>query len=145
MRARPLDELVGARLLERRRVGRSHVRKLVARAERDLGLARDVLAPIDEERAMTLAYEAGFRACLGLLALAGYRVRSQPGHHRGALEGAAAVLGPERLPLLTRLDHARDFRNASLYEGARPLGTGELAQLLRDVSDLIGQVQRRLR
>lgn len=49
------------------------------------------LAPTD--RAMAVAYEAGYRACAGLLVLAGYRVTSED---VGALLDrlAGAVSGP---------------------------------------------------
>ncbi|MES2208610.1 MAG: hypothetical protein V4515_00245 [Chloroflexota bacterium] len=66
----------------------------------------DVLARLDRDRAMAVAYEAGYRACAGLLVLAGYRVTSQPGHHRAAIEGAGALLGPSARPLFRRLDAA---------------------------------------
>ena len=55
------------------------------------------------------SYEASYRACAGLLVLAAYRVTSQPGHHRAAIEGAGALLGPAARPLLRRVNAARRF------------------------------------
>ena len=91
---------------------------------------------------MAIAYEAGFRACVGVLLLAGYRLTSQPGHHRAAIEGAAAVLGQEVRPLLRRVDAARQFRNEILYGDAPPASESQLAMLVGDVDELLGQLAR---
>ncbi len=93
---------------------------------------------------MAVAYEAGYRACAGLVDLAGYRVTSQPGHHRAAIEGAGAVLDQPARPLLRRLDAARRFRNETLYGDASPAPEGELRQLLSDVDDLLGRLSTAL-
>jgi len=140
MRFRTLDELAALGLLERKppdpaRVGRWH-----ERSRSDLALAGDVLARLDRDRALAVAYEAGYRACAGLLVLAGYRVTSQPGHHRAAIEGAGALLGPPARPLLRRLDAARRFRNETLYGDAPPAPEGELRQLLDDVASLLDRL-----
>jgi len=89
---------------------------------------------------MAIAYEAGFRACVGVLLLAGYRLASQPGHHRTAIEGAAAVLGENVRPLLRRVDGARQFRNEILYGDAPPASESQLAQLIGDVGELLARL-----
>lgn len=137
MRFRSLEELVALGLLEPKPPDPNRVRRWLGRSRSDLVLARDVVAPLDRDRAMAIAYEAGFRACAGLLVLAGYRVTSQPGHHRAAIEGAGALLGPPSRALLRRLDAARHFRNENLYGDAAPAPAGELRQLLADVETLL--------
>ena len=89
---------------------------------------------------MAVAYEAGYRACAGLLVLAGYRVTSQPGHHRAANEGAGILLGPSSRALLRRLDAGRRFRNETLYGDVAPAPEGELRQLLEDVGHLLDRL-----
>ncbi len=74
----------------------------LARSRKDLDLAGNLLADVDRDRAMAVAYEAGYRACAGILDLAGYRVTSQPGHHRAAIDGATLILGAERRALPRR-------------------------------------------
>jgi hypothetical protein len=118
------------------------VRAWLARSRKDLDLAEVVLAPIDRDRAMTVAYEAGYRACAGLLDLAGYRVTSQPGHHRAAIDASLVLLGQERRALLRRLDRARRFRNEALYGDVAPVGTDEFAQLTRDVTWLLEELEK---
>src|SRR5207237_3209592 len=56
---------------------------------------RTPLGVATPERVMTLVYEAGLRACIAILAKAGYRLRSGEGHHRAALEAAVAVVGDQ--------------------------------------------------
>ena len=114
MRFRALEDLRAVGLLERKPPDPGRVARWLERSRADQALAAEVLAPVHRERAMAVAYEAGYRACAGLLVLAGFRVTSQPGHHRAAIEGAAALLGPSARPLLRRLDGARRFRNETL-------------------------------
>ena len=141
---RSLDDLVANQLLEPRPRDSQLVGKWLARSERDKNLARDVLADVDRDRAMAVAYEAGFRACAGIVNLSGFRITSQPGHHRAAIEACAAVLGQDSRPLLRRLDAARRFRNETLYGDAPPAAKSELAGLISDVSELLKMVASRL-
>lgn len=124
---------------DRRRVGR-----WLARSRKDLDLAADILATVDRDRAMAVAYEAGYRACAGLLDLVGYRVTSQPGHHRAAIDGATLVLGVKHRPLLRRLDRARRFRNEALYGDVPTAAAAEFAQLVEDVAWLLDNLAQRL-
>jgi hypothetical protein len=104
-----------------------------------------MLSEVDGQRAMAVAYEAGYRACAGLLDLDGYRVTSQPGHHRAAIDAATVVLGAEHRALLRRLDRARRFRNDTLYGDVPPVASKELSQLVTDVKWLLGELEWRLR
>jgi hypothetical protein len=144
MRFRTLDDLVGAGLVEAKPADPARVERWIIRSRADIDLAGRVLAPIDPERAIGVAYEAGYRACAGILVLAGYRVTSQPGHHRATLEGAAAVEGPGLRPLVRRLDAARRFRNDSLYGDPPPVPEDELQQTLADAAEIVGLLEQRL-
>lgn len=106
----------------------------------DLELARHAATTKDEERAMTLVYEAGLRACIAILGKAGYRLRSGEGHHRAALEAALAIVGSDIELAIARLDDARRQRNQSLYGTGRPVGAEELQRLTNDVEGLIAWV-----
>ncbi len=103
-----------------------------------------MLGDIDRDRAMAVAYEAGYRACAGLLDLAGYRVTSQPGHHRAAIGGATVLLGDGERARLRRLDRARRFRNEALYGDGATAGRAEFEQLLKDVRWLLDRLADRL-
>lgn len=144
MQFRDLDALVALGLLERKPADPGRVRRWLKRSQADLALAGDVVGRVDRDRAMAIAYEAGFRACVGILLLAGYRLTSQPGHHRAALEGAAAVLGRDVRPLLRRVDGARQFRNEILYGDTPPASESQLAMLIGDVGGLLVRLARTL-
>lgn len=139
-----LDTLVEAGLLQPKPPDVRRVAGWLARSRKDLEIARDVLARIDRDRAMAVAYEAGYRCCAGLLDLAGYRVTSQPGHHRAAIDATTKLLGDSERARLRRLDRARRFRNDALYGEVATAGTGEFAQLLRDVDWLLTRLATEL-
>lgn len=140
---RTLAQLVDQDLIEPRVVGSSQVRRWVQRSLMDLELAAHAASTGDLERAMTLVYEAGFRACVALLGTAGYRLLSGEGHHRAALEAAVAIVGSEVEITISRLDDARRQRNQSLYGTGRPVGAAELRRLTKDVETLIGRLPSR--
>jgi len=142
MQFRDLDALVALGLLERRPADPRRVRRWLERSKSDLTPARDVVGWVDRDRAMAIAYEAGFRACVGVPLLTGHRLTSQPGHHRAAIEGAAAVLGEDVRPLLRRVDAARQFRNEILYGDAPPASESQLAMLIGDIGNLLGRLAR---
>ncbi len=144
MASQTLEDLVAAGLLQLKPADPQRVRAWLARSRKDLELAATILAEIDRERAMAVAYEAGYRSCAGILDLAGYRVTSQPGHHRAAIDAATIVLGSERRALLRRLDRARRFRNAALYGDVPSAGRQEFERLLGDTGWLIDELARRL-
>jgi hypothetical protein len=144
MRARSLDQLVSAGLLQPKAPDPARVGTWIAQARRDLDLAVNVLASIDRQRAMAVAYEGGFRACAAVVDLAGFRVTSQPGHHRAAIEAAGSVLGSEWAPTLRQLDAARRRRNDMLYAEPAPVSRPELEGLIAGVGQLVGIAQARL-
>ena len=135
--SRSLERLASEGAIERREVGSQQIQHWLERSERDLALAAHAASIDDSERAATLVYEAGLRACIALLALSGYRLRSGEGHHRAALEAATALGGPEVEPAISRLDDARRYRNNSLYGTARPVGDLELLRLRESAEHLI--------
>lgn len=143
MAGRTIDDLVAAGLLQTKPPDRRRVSRWQARSRKDLDLAANLLADVDRDRAMAVAYEAGYRACAGVLDLAGYRVTSQPGHHRAAIDAATLILGDERRALLRRLDRARRFRSDALYGDVAPAGAKEFGQLVRDVAWLLHELDER--
>lgn len=145
MADRTVDDLVDKGLLQRKPADNRRVMRWLTRSRKDLDLAANLLAGVDRDRAMAVAYEAGYRACAGILDLAGYRITSQPGHHRAAIDAATVILGNEHRPLLRRLDRARRFRNEALYGDVATAGAREFQQLLKDVEWLLGELDSRLR
>ena len=139
-----LTDLVRLGLLQPKPVDATRVRAWHLRSTKDLRVVA-VLREVDDQRAMAVAYEAGYRACVSMVDLFGYRVTSQPGHHRAAIDAATIILGDDRRPLLRRLDRARRFRNETLYGDAPPVATRDLEQLVTDVTWLLDELARQLR
>lgn len=120
------------------------VRRWLARSHKDLDTAMNALRRVDKERAMAVGYEAGLRACRGLIDLEGYRVLDRPGHHRTSLDVAGAILGPGWAVILRRLDAARRFRNETLYGDVPTASDAQLEQLALDVAKLLRELQTHL-
>lgn len=137
------DDLVRRGMLQAKPRDPRRVRRWLERSRKDLAVVA-VLAGVDRERAIAVAYEAGYRACAGMLDLEGHRVTSQPGHHRAAIDGATVVLGQQHRALLRRLDRARRFRNETLYGDAPAPAARELDLLVKDVNWLLVELERRL-
>jgi hypothetical protein len=134
---RSLRQLVDEGAIEHRSVGNAQIARWLERSRRDLELAGHAASTGDLERAATLVYEAGLRACIALLGCAGYRLRGGEGHHRAALEAGWAIIGAAAEPTISRLDDARRIRNESLYGTGRPVGAEDLRRLTADVESLI--------
>lgn len=142
MRVRSLSQLESLGLLEPKATGREMVAGWQARSREDLRLVRDVLAYDHMEKAVGIVYEAGYRACAGLLGLAGYRVRSIAGHHRAASEGAGAVLGEGFEGPLRRLDRAAGSGTRASTARHHVRAGADLDQLLDDVEGLLDELGR---
>jgi hypothetical protein len=138
-----LEDLVRRGLLQPKRRDPRRVRRWLERSLKDLDVVA-MLADVDRQRAMAVAYEAGYRACAGILDLGGNRVTSQPGHHRAAIDAATVILGQEHRALLRRLDRARRFRNETLYGDVPTVAEREFDQLVKDVTWLLAELERRL-
>jgi hypothetical protein len=83
-------------------------------AERSLKTARSI-ASADPKSALLLAWDGiAFQALAAALLLAGYRVTSQPGHHRVAVEAGRVLLGQPAL--LSRIGALRRLRARGMYE-----------------------------
>ena len=139
-----LDHFVADGLLARKRPEPERVRRWLERSEKDMATAMGVLRPVDKERAMAVVYEAGLRACRGLIDLGGYRVLDRPGSHRTAIDAAGEILGKDWRLALRRLDAARRFRHDTLYGDAPPAGDAQLGRAADDVRALVGELRRRL-
>lgn len=140
---RPLDELARLGFVERVSPNPERVRRWVERSRQDIRLAEDVVAGRDATRAVTILYEAGYRAGAGLLDLAGYRVRSMRGHHRACIEAAGSLV-PSLQAALRGLDRFRRYRNATLYDEALPPGDADVADAGRCAGAVVAELELRV-
>lgn len=101
-------------LIARKRSDPHAVTTWLERSRDDVALSRSIAAS-HPYRCLTIAYEAGLRACAGILAT------------------------------LKRLDLARRYRNDDLYGEAAPPSAAQLDEATRDAEALVDELDRRLR
>ena len=138
-----LKDLSEQGIVARKRPDPRAVVKWCERSRSDLDLSRSVRDTYPA-RSMSIAYEAALRACAGILDLAGYRVRTQQGHHWAVIVAAGAVLGDAFSTTVKRVDDARKYRNDDLYGDAAPPRAGQRDQAIADAATLVAEVERRL-
>lgn len=138
-----LADLERQGLVARKRSDPGAVTTWIRRSRDDIALSRSIAAE-HPARSLTIAYEAGLRACAGILDLAGYRIRSQQGHHGTTIVAVGAVLGDAFAPVLKRLDLARRYRNDDLYGEAAPPSAGQRDEAIADAETLVAELERRL-
>jgi hypothetical protein len=81
---------------------------MLVAASRSLTTARSIVSS-DPDSALILAWDAiAFQALAATLAIAGYRVTSQAGHHRTAVEASRLLLPDDAL--LSRIGRLMRFR-----------------------------------
>jgi hypothetical protein len=91
---------------------------------------------------MTVAWDSvAFQALAAMLAIAGYRVTSQQGHHRVAVDAGRLLLTDEKL--LSRIGTLRPTRDRGMYE-AEPATKSEVDQAIRDSQELVQLVRAAL-
>jgi hypothetical protein len=111
---------------------------LLNAAGRALETARSIAAK-DPDSAMTVAWDrVAFQALAAMLAIAGYRVTSQQGHHRVAVDAGRLLLPDEKL--LSRIGTLRRTRDRGMYE-SEPATKAEVDQAIRDCQELVQLVR----
>ena len=132
-------------MVERKPIDASLVERWAARSREDIEAASRLIKDGFLRRGVSILYESGFRVCLGHVALAGFRIRSAPGHHRAAIEAARGICGVEFDLILGRLDRFRRFRNDDLYGTSPVPGETDARQALKDALELVSSIESALR
>lgn len=97
----------------------------------------------DEDIIYNHIYDSLRLACVALLFLNGYRVKtSSPGHHRLTVEAASLLLDEKHLNEFERIQHMRKKRNKFEYGNYVPVSRTELEQGMRDAFALLELVDK---
>jgi hypothetical protein len=111
---------------------------MLTAADRSLKTARSIVST-DPDSALLLAWDAiAFQALAATLAIAGYRVMSQAGHHRAAVNAGRLLLGDDAL--LSRIGSLMRARGRGMYE-SEPAEKEEVRVALDDCEKLIALVR----
>jgi uncharacterized protein (UPF0332 family) len=103
---------------------------LRALIERDLTDA--ALAGLSADRRFAIAYNAGLQTAKMVIACAGYRVASTPGHHRLHFEAARIPLGSSADRFLDYFETSRRKRNVIDYDYAFVATDTEAEEILTE-------------
>jgi len=136
-----LQAMVDDRQLERSTPDSDDARSRLRQARADLATVQALLStisPSNPKGPCSLAWEAVLESLLGWLALFGYRITSERGHHAIALRAVRAVLDTRDTgALLQRLDGLRRLRDNALYNNL-PIDADEVEAFVPDVAKLVG-------
>jgi hypothetical protein len=132
------EAMVDRRALEAIEASVDRAEAILIAADRSLKTARSI-ASSDPDSALLLAWDGiAFQALAATLAIAGYRVTSQPGHHRAAVDAGRLLLGEDAL--LSRIGRLMRTRGRGMYE-REPAEKEEVIAALGDCERLIAVVR----
>lgn len=109
----------------------------IASAERDYAIAAASDIP---EVVFKFSYDALIKMGIALIARAGYKVRSMPGHHVKIIEKLAEMLGNEDVAIMG--NRMRQSRNTDFYDGGAIISETESAQYTAFVREIIERGKR---
>lgn len=134
-----VDDLIGARRLERVPVDHAAATRRLTSARRHLQSAA-TLARDDPDAAYALLYDAARKAVAAHMQAHGLRARNAPGAHEATALYAAAVLAG---PSSRELDRMRRFRNRIEY-GTTSFDTGQVEHDLRHAHAIVSEAGSRV-
>jgi hypothetical protein len=107
-------QLLAQRKVQPHRTSKQEMDALRAVIARDL---KDAALPgLSADRRFATAYNAALQTAKMAIACAGYRVASDPGHHRLHFEAARIALGPSAQRFLDFFEMSRRKRNVIDYD-----------------------------
>jgi len=110
------QRLLAERKIQRHTTSRQELDALRALVKRDLADA--ALPALSADRRFATAYNAALQTTKMVIACAGYRIASAPGHHRLHFEAAGIALGSKAKRFLDYFDTCRRKRNVIDYDAA---------------------------
>lgn len=135
-----IDALLRSGRIRRETVSPAEVREALKLADRDLRVARKLLAD-ETDWGFTVAYNAILQASRALMFAQGYRPASAEGH-KNTFAFLAAALDPEHADLVSYFDRMRNKRNQAVYGMAGRIAETEARNLLAKATDFVRLVKR---
>ncbi len=137
-----VDDLLRSGRIRREDISRDEVRHALARARRDLKVARKLMAD-DWDWAFSIAYDAVFQASRAFMFAHGFRPASKEAH-KNAFAFMLRAVGKEHRSLIRYFDRARVKRHRAIYDIAGIITETEARNLLRKATEFVEQVAREL-
>ena len=123
-------QLLAQRKIQFHRTSNEELDQLRALIERDLNDA--ALTALSADRRFATAYNAALQTTKMVIACAGYRVASIPGHHRLYFEAARIALGSSADRFLDYFETSRRKRNVIDYDYAFATTDTEAKEILTE-------------
>ena len=136
------DELLRSRRIRKERISKKEARQALARAERDLGAARAMMAE-DWDWAFAIAYDAVFQASRAYMFARGYRPASAESH-KNTFAFMRLAMGKECGTLLRYFDRMRVKRHRAIYDVAGLITETEARNLFEKAEGFVKLVREEL-
>lgn len=118
---------------------KSEIENIFALVERDLADA--ALPGLSADRSFAISYNAAQQLSQAVVACAGYRLRSIPGHHRVMLECLELAMGAPSTRYSTYFDLCRNKRNHLEYDRSSVVSQTEADELLKIAGEFSADVK----
>lgn len=136
------DELLKSGRVRREDISKREVAQGLTRAERDLKVARTVMAE-DWDWAFAIAYDAVFQASRAYMFAQGYRP-SSAGSHKNTFAFMRRAMGREYESLIRYFDRMRVKRHRAIYDVAGLITETEARNLFAKAEEFVGLVRKQL-
>jgi uncharacterized protein (UPF0332 family) len=138
----PFDELLRLRKIHPHRATREEIARVLALADRDIRMARRVMAE-DWDWAFSIAYNAVLQAARAFMYSQGYRPASEQGH-KNTFAFAREALGTDFGSLIGYFDRMRVKRNQAIYDIAGLITEGEARSIFDKAVEFVDLVKTRV-
>jgi len=118
----------------------SEINNLREVIERDMKDAN--LPGLSADRSFATGYNATLQTAHMVVACAGYRVGSVPGHHKIAFDAAELAMGPTVKTLVMYFDACRRKRNLLDYDKAQVASATEAAELIVKTQEFLSLAEK---
>ena len=136
------DELLRSRRIRKEKISKREVQQGLKRAERDLKVARTVMAE-DWDWAFAIAYDAVFQASRAYMFAQGYRPASVESH-KNTFAFMRLAMGKEYATLLSYFDRMRVKRHRAIYDVAGLISKTEAKSLFAKAEGFVRFVREQL-
>jgi uncharacterized protein (UPF0332 family) len=136
------DELLRQRRVHPHRATPQEVARLLALADRDIRMARRVMAE-DWDWAFSIAYNAVLQAARALMYSLGFRPATEQGH-KNTFAFVREALGDEFASLVGYFDRMRTKRNQAIYDVAGLITETEARAIFEKAIEFVDLVRKRV-
>jgi uncharacterized protein (UPF0332 family) len=135
-----IDDLLRSGRIRREAVSAAEIRQALRLADRDLRVARKLMAE-EPDWGFAVAYNAVLQAARAFMFARGYRPASAEGH-KNPFAFLGTALGKEHTDLVSYFDRMRNKRNQAMYAMAGRIAETEARNLLTKATEFVRTIHR---